>query len=168
VDRDQEFGDYYASRAHRMRATAYLMCGDWHRAEDVVQNAFIKLYLGWHRIRADTPPDQYVRQVIATTLIDDGRRPWRRERATPDHTIPERSVNDPMPEDRMVLLAALARLPARQRVTLVLRFFEDLSTEETAAMLGIATGTVKSQTSRGLESLRSVLGESFHPLSIVD
>ena len=68
----------------------------------------------------------------------------------------------------MVLLAALARLPARQRVTLVLRFFEDLSTEETAAMLGIATGTVKSQTSRGLESLRAVLGESFHPLSTVD
>lgn len=168
MDRDREFGEYYASRAHRMRAAAYLMCGDWHRAEDVVQNAFIKLYLGWHRIRADTPPDQYLRQVIATTMIDDGRRPWRRERATPDETIPDRSVTDPVPEDRMVLLQALAQLPARQRVTLVLRYFEDLSTGETAEMLGIAVGTVKSQTARGLEGLRSVLGESFHPLSTVD
>jgi len=157
VDRDREFGDYYASRANRMRGAAYLMCGDWHRAEDVVQTAFVKLYLAWHRIHADGSPDQYLRQIIARSLVDESRRPWRRERAVASEHLPEGIVNDPPAEDRMVLVRALAQVPARQRTTLVLRFFDDLSVEETATLLGVSVGTVKSQTSRGLDVLRTAL-----------
>jgi RNA polymerase sigma-70 factor (sigma-E family) len=157
VDRDREFGDYYTSRADRMRGAAYLMCGDWHRAEDVVQTAFVRLYLGWHRVNAEGAIDQYVRQIITRSLVDESRRPWRRERVVPSDELPEATVNDPPPEERMVLVHALAQVPARQRVTLVLRFFEDLSVEETAAMLRVSVGTVKSQTSRGLDALRAAL-----------
>jgi RNA polymerase sigma-70 factor (sigma-E family) len=157
VDRDQEFGDYYTSRADRMRGAAYLMCGDWHRAEDVVQTAFVKLYLVWHRVSAEGAIDQYVRRIISRSLVDESRRPWRREQAEPPHELPQATVSDPPPEDRLVLVQALAQVPVRQRATLVLRFFEDLSVEETAAMLGISVGTVKSQTSRGLDALRAAL-----------
>ncbi len=140
-----------------MRGAAYLMCGDWHRAEDVVQTAFVKLYLAWHRVNAEGALDQYVRQIITRSLVDEKRRPWRRERAMPSHDLPDVAGNDPPAEDRMVLVQALAQVPTRQRATLVLRFFEDLSVEETAALLGVSAGTVKSQTSRGLDVLRAAL-----------
>jgi RNA polymerase sigma-70 factor (sigma-E family) len=157
VDRDREFGDYYTSRVDRMRGAAYLMCGDWHRAEDVVQTAFVKLYLVWHRVDANGVLDQYVRQIITRSFVDESRRPWRRERVVSSDELPEATVHDPPPEERMVLVQALAQVPTRQRATLVLRFFEDLSVEETAAMLGVSVGTVKSQTSRGLDALRAAL-----------
>jgi len=157
-DRDSQFSEYYAARGASLRASAYLLCGDWHLAGDLTQTALTKLYLTWHRVRADGAVDAYARQIIFRAFVDDRRRPWRRERVTDlqaagyDMAVPPTEV-----EDRVVLLDALAQVPPRQRATLVLRFWEDLSVEDTADVLGCTPGTVKSQCARGLQTLRSLL-----------
>ncbi|GAA4434416.1 SigE family RNA polymerase sigma factor [Actinokineospora soli] len=156
MDRDGEFAAYFAARADAMRGTAFLLCGDWHRAEDLVQTAFVRLYRVWHRVSGRDRLDGYTRQIVVRVFLDESRRGFfRRERVT--DAPPEGSGPAAGPEDRLVLMAALARVPARQRTVLVLRFWEDLSVEETAAAMGCSVGTVKSQTSRGLSALRAVL-----------
>jgi RNA polymerase sigma-70 factor (sigma-E family) len=156
-DRDKGFAAYFASRSSAMRGTAYLLCGDWHRAEDLVQTAFIKLYRAWHRIGAHEKLDAYTRQVLVRTFLDETRRGFfRRERPTADDT------DRPVPglgnvEDRLVLLRALADVAPRQRAALVLRFWEDMSVEETAKVMGCTPGTVKSQVARGLSAMRDLV-----------
>ena len=156
-ERDQGFTEYFASRSSAMRGTAFLLCGDWHRAEDLVQNTFVKLYRAWNRIEALDALDGYTRQILVHTYLDEARRGFFfREKVTAeqaDRTAPIAGS----PEDRLVLLHALAGVPARQRAALVLRFWEDLSVEETARAMGCSTGTVKSQTSRGLDALRDLV-----------
>ncbi|MGX7824063.1 SigE family RNA polymerase sigma factor [Actinokineospora sp. 24-640] len=156
MDRDGEFAAYFAARADAMRGTAYLLCGDWHRAEDLVQSAFVKLYRVWNRVSRRDRLDAYTRQIVVRTFLDESRRGFfHRERVTDQPA--DGSLAAERPEDRMVLLAALARVPLRQRTALVLRFWEDLSVEETATAMRCSTGTVKSQTSRGLSTLRALL-----------
>lgn len=156
-DREQGFADYFASRSGAMRGTAYILCGDWHRAEDLVQNAFVKLYRAWHRIAAHETLDAYTRQILIRTFLDENRRGFFfREKPTAehaDHVAPAAGG----PEDRMVLLAALAKIPPRQRAVLVLRFWEDLSVDETARAMGCSAGTVKSQSARALDALRDLV-----------
>ncbi|WP_189335198.1 SigE family RNA polymerase sigma factor [Actinoplanes ianthinogenes] len=157
-DRDEAFADYFAARSGSLRTTAYLLCGDWHRAEDLVQTAFTKLYLHWNRVNRDESLDPYLRRVLIHAFIDEGRWGWwRRERP---HDAPiERPAAAPAPaEDRLMLLRALAVVPPRQRAVLVLRYWQDLSVEETAAALGCTAGTVKSQAARGLATLRALVG----------
>ncbi len=155
-DRDTAFAEYFAARSGAMRGTAYLLCGDWHRAEDLVQTAFTKLYVHWNRVADHEALDPYVRKVLIRAFIDDGRRGWwRRER--PQDTPVEAAAPPVRSDDRLVLMAALARVPPRQRAVLVLRYWEDLSVEEAAAMLNCSAGTVKSQAARGLDTLRSVM-----------
>ncbi|MFI6763522.1 SigE family RNA polymerase sigma factor [Micromonospora sp. NPDC050417] len=158
--RDQGFRDFYVARGTRLRATAYLLCGDWHLAEDLVQAAFTKLYLAWPRIYRYEHLDQYAHRTLLHTFISERRRAWRRE--DPVRELPEdrasTSSTASRTEDRMVLLDALAGLPVRQRATLVLRFFEDMSVEQTADLLGITQGAVKTHTHRALAALRSKLG----------
>ena len=153
-DREQGFTDYFASKSGAMRGTAYLLCGDWHRAEDLVQNAFVKLYRAWHRIAAHETLDAYTRQILVRTYLDENRRGFfYREKPTADQadrTAPPVSSS----EDRLVLLRALTKVPPRQRAVLVLRFWEDMSVEDTARAMGCTAGTVKSQTARGLDALR--------------
>ena len=163
--RETEFGDYYVRRAPAMRATAFLLCGDWHLAEDLVQTAFTKLYLAWNRIGRHGSLDPYVRRVILRAFLDHRRRPWRREHPTEPAATPETAGPGDATDDRVVLLRALSALPARQRATLVLRFWEDQSVEECARLLGVSTGTVKSQTARGLDKLRVALGDARPGLS---
>ena len=156
MDRDGEFTAYFAARADAMRATAYLLCGDWHRAEDLVQLAFVRLYRVWHRVSGRDRLDGYTRQIVVRAFLDETRRGFfHRERVT--DRPPEGTGSDCGPEDRVVLMAALAQVPARQRTALVLRFWEDLSVEETAVAMRCSVGTVKSQTSRGLAALRALL-----------
>jgi RNA polymerase sigma-70 factor (sigma-E family) len=155
--REDGFTAYYRARAASMRRTAYLLCGDWHGAEDLVQTAYTKLYLAWHRVSAHDRLDQYVRRIVVRAFLDDRRRGSRRE--YPTDAVPEVAVDASAPEERMVLVAALARVASRQRAVLVLRFWEDLSVAETADLLGITEGTVKSHTARGLETLRRALPE---------
>jgi RNA polymerase sigma-70 factor (sigma-E family) len=156
-DRDRGFAAYFASRSSAMRGSAYLLCGDWHRAEDLVQNTFVKLYRAWNRISRHETLDAYTRRILVRTFLDEARRGFfHREQPTeeqPDLTAsPVRSV-----EDRMVLQRALVEVPPRQRAALVLRFWEDLSVDDTAKALGCSAGTVKSQVSRGLATMRELV-----------
>lgn len=159
--REEGFRDFYLARGDRLRATAYLLCGDWHLAEDLVQAAFTKLYLAWPRVCQFEHLDQYARRTLVHTFLSERRRAWRREH--PVQQVPE----DPGgrldgagagAEERLILLDALAGLPGRQRATLVLRFWEDLSVEQTADLLGVSSGAIKTHTSRGLATLRARLG----------
>jgi RNA polymerase sigma-70 factor (sigma-E family) len=155
-DRDLEFAEYFSTRADAMRGTAFLLCGDWHRAEDLVQTTFVKLYRVWGRRAGRDRLDAYTRKILVRTFLDEARRGFfARERVT------ERPADLAAPalriDDRLVLLQALARVPARQRITLVLRYWEDLSVEETAQTMRCSTGTVKSQAARGLLALRELI-----------
>ncbi|MEU8657578.1 SigE family RNA polymerase sigma factor [Actinoplanes philippinensis] len=160
-DRDIAFAEYFAARSSAMRATAFLLCGDWHRAEDLTQSAFTKLYLRWNRVQRHESLDPYLRRVLISSFIDEGRWGWwRRERP---HDARIEHAADPEPsEDRVTLMRALAQVPPRQRAVLVLRYWQDLSVEETAAALGCTAGTVKSQAARGLETLRTLVA---HPVT---
>jgi RNA polymerase sigma-70 factor (sigma-E family) len=160
---EAEFGELVAGRAHALRRTAYLMCGDWHQAEDLVQVTFMKLHASWHRVRRHEAFDAYLRKTLLRACVDEKRRArWRRE--APTDVLPE--VVDPavLPDGvRDALVSGLRQLPPGQRATLVLRFFEDLSVEETARVLGCAPGTVKSQTSKGLAALRAIVDPNLDP-----
>jgi RNA polymerase sigma-70 factor (sigma-E family) len=147
-----EFCEYVEDSRDALLRTAFLTCGDWHRAEDAVQTSLIKLYGAWNRTRRETV-DAYTRRILANALIDQTRRGWfRRERSYAD---PPELAGDGIADDgRAEAAAILARLPLRQRATLVLRFWEDRSVEETARILRCTTGTVKSNTARGLQTLR--------------
>ena len=158
-DEEQEFGDYVVARSRRLCEFAYLLCGDWHAAEDAVQTSLAKLFVAWRRLRERESIDAYVRRIIVRVIIDQ-RRLLRNQRelswAEPPDANPVGDAADAMPE-RLAVLAALAKVPPRQRAVLVLRFFEDQSVEETAEALRCTTGTVKSQTARGLQALRALL-----------
>lgn len=156
-DRDRAFSDYFVARADALRGTAYLMCGDWHRAQDLVQTTFVKLYRAWNRISGHETLDAYTRRILVRTFLDDARRGWfRREEVTdePAETIAPAAGST---EDRIVLLRALARVPRRQRAVLILRYWEDLSIEDTARAMRCSAGTVKSQAARGLQTLRGLV-----------
>jgi RNA polymerase sigma-70 factor (sigma-E family) len=150
-----DFEAYVAARAAALRRTAYLLCGDWHQAEDVVQNALTKLYLAWRRVEKRDGIDAYARQIVVRCVLDERRRGWRRER--PVLVLPDVVGVDPSSDDREILLAALAAVPPQQRAVLVLRYWDDVSIAETASMLGISEGAVKSASSRGLDNLRRAL-----------
>jgi RNA polymerase sigma-70 factor (sigma-E family) len=153
---DDEFAAYVEARRRQLLATAYLLCGDWHRAEDLVQTALTKLYVAWPRVRRGGSEEGYVRAVLLRSCIDAHRRAWNRERTV--ERMPDRPVVEANGfEHRDELVDALAGLPSRQRATIVLRYWIDLSVDETAAELGVTPGTVKSQTAKALASLRDHL-----------
>ena len=155
--RDAEFTEFVAARQVHLRRIAYAVCGDWSRADDLLQTALTKLYVAWPRLQRDGREEAYVRQIIVRADIDEHRRPWRREEPGLDgHDGPAR---EPLPpEDRNALFEALQNLPVMQRKTVVLRHWLGLSVEETAAELGVTTGTVKSTRSRGRATLLAGLG----------
>jgi len=159
--RDEDFSAYFAARAHALRATAYLLCGDWHRAEDITQTAMTKLYLAWPRLR-EHGMDAYARKIVVRTFLAENRRLWRR-REHLTHEPPEPVVGDRDVGQRLLVEAALASVPPRQRAVLVLRYWNDLSVEETAEMLDCSPGTVKSQAARGVAALRRRLGPHLFP-----
>jgi RNA polymerase sigma-70 factor (sigma-E family) len=157
-EREDRFAAYFAARSGAMRATAFLLCGDWHRAEDLVQTAFVKLYVVWHRVGHEEKVDSYARQVLVRTFLDEKRRGFfRRERPVAEVGDRPRPEPDDHVENRMVLGRALAAVAPRQRAALVLRIWEDLSVEDTAMAVGCSTGTVKSQLARGLAAMRSLV-----------
>ncbi|GIF18276.1 RNA polymerase sigma-70 factor (sigma-E family) [Actinoplanes tereljensis] len=152
-----EYRDYVGARLDSFRRAAFLLCGDWHLADDLVSTALLKLLRHWRRVSAMDDPDAYVRRVLLRCLLDERRRPWRREESW--EWPPERradSVDGPV-TDRMAILAALGRLTPRQRAVIVLRFFYDLSVEQAATELDCSPGTVKSQTARALQAMRTAM-----------
>jgi len=163
---DEEFMAYYAARAEHLRSTAYLLCGDWHLAEDLTQIAVTKLYRAWHRLDRHDTLDQYARRVLLRAFLDERRRPWRREFATaPGSPELDAVAHDRIGTDeRLLLHNALLRIPKGRRAVLVLRFWADLSVEQVADVLDCSTGTVKSQTAHGLANLRDALGGHLEDL----
>jgi RNA polymerase sigma-70 factor (sigma-E family) len=150
---EARFLEYVQARMEVLRRTAYLLCRDWHTADDLVSITIGKLYRHWARVGRGEFLDAYVRQILVRTWLDENRRPWRRE--DPTDALPEVPVAaDTTAVHRAELLDLLDTLPPRRRAAVVLRFYCDLSVEETAEILGCSTGTVKSQTARGLEALR--------------
>jgi len=150
------FEAYVAQRSDALWPTAWLLTGDAQLAEDLVQTALFKAWPKWSRVGADGF-DAYVRRVLFTTYAAWWRRRWNGEQ--PTEALPERGSPDPAEGIALQrdLVAALAALPRGQRAVVVLRWFEDLTEAQTAAMLGCSIGTVKSQTSRALATLRSAL-----------
>lgn len=152
----ESYRDYVTTRMDGLRRTAYLLCGNWHTADDLVSTTLVKLYRQWRRVSVMDNRDAYARRVLLRIWLDERRRPWRREHSTsvmPDHVV-ARGAGVENAAERLTILALLAEVPPRRRAVLVLRYFCDLSVEETAAELGCSPGTVKSQTARALEALR--------------
>jgi RNA polymerase sigma-70 factor (sigma-E family) len=150
----QAFDAFVASSSDGLLRTAYLLCGDRGHAEDIVQTALMRTARHWSA--AQQQPEGYARRVVVNLTKDRWRGLGRRPAELPleaDVQVPETTAL----LDRDALVRAAAHLPPGQRAVLVLRYFDDLSVEETAACLGCSTGTVKSQTSRALENLRSAL-----------
>lgn len=155
---DEQFREFVATRSAALLRTAYLLAGDWSTAEDLLQTALTKTYLAWKRLGGIEAVEPYARRVLVNTATSWWRRRWHGER--PTEFLPERPAPDKLDEhlERDALWQHVKTLPARQRAVLVLRFYEDLSEAQTAAILSISVGTVKSQTSRALASLRQRLG----------
>jgi RNA polymerase sigma-70 factor (sigma-E family) len=156
---EHEYVEYVTARVPALRRLAYVLSGDGHRADDLVQQTITTLYLKWQRAKAADNLDAYVRTMLVRTYVDEKRLAWSRVRLFREAPEAASSFPETGAEDRQVLRQALRKLPKRQRAVLVLRFFYDLSVEDAAATLGCSAGTVKSQTSRGLAALRSLLGE---------
>ena len=155
--RDAEYTEYVAARLSSLRRLAAVLCGDWQRADDLVQAALVKLYVHWGRVRAASHTDAYARTVLVREFIHERRSTWvKRVRLTGGVTeVPAAAVDHDAVLD---VRRAVAALPARQRATLVLRFYCDLNVDQSAEILGCSPGTVKSQTSRALSAVRRALG----------
>ena len=158
--RDAEYSEYVAARLSSLQRLAAVLCDDWQRADDLVQATLIKLYMRWGRVRAATHPDAYARAVLVREFIHERRSVWVKRVSlsggvsdSPAAAVDQDAVLD--------LRAAVAALPPRQRATLVLRFYCDLSVDQAAQILGCSPGTVKSQTARALGSVRRALGPAL-------
>lgn len=162
-DKDADFSAYMAARQVALYRTAYLLAGDHAGAEDLLQNAFAKLYLSWDKVRDREALDGYVRRIMVNENSSLWRRAWKRREHSSD-TLPDTGVVDTY-DDGMggVLWSFVQTLPPRQRSVVVLRYYEQLSEAEIAEVLGVSVGTVKSQASRALAGLRARAPQSLHP-----
>jgi RNA polymerase sigma-70 factor (sigma-E family) len=153
---EREYVEYVTAKLAWLRKVAYLLCQDWHRADDLAQVTITRLYVHWRRVRAVDNIDAYVRTILVRAFLSERRSRWHRVAlggAPADRAAPEEDT-----ATRLAVRRALATVPARQRATLVLRFYCDLPVDEVAASLGCSPGTVKSQTAKGLAALRTALG----------
>ncbi|MBV6701367.1 SigE family RNA polymerase sigma factor [Kitasatospora aureofaciens] len=152
-----EFESFAYSRGQRLFRTALLLCGDWHLAEDLTQVTLAKLYASWPKVRRAENQDAYARSALVRSYLSHRRLRRTGERPALGD-LPEGAVPEDDPALRVTLLTALAELPPRDRAVLVLRYWEDRSTEETATELGLSAGAVRAQSLRALGRLRAVLG----------
>jgi RNA polymerase sigma-70 factor (sigma-E family) len=156
VSRDAEFADFVTARYRALVRTGLLLTGDNGHAEDLAQSALIKTYLAWGRIREPASAEAFARTTLVRLALRARQRRWNNEITT--GRIPETAsptVDGTGPNDLVLdVRRALAKLPADQRAVLVLRYLDDQSEAQTAQLLGISQGTVKSRASRGLASLR--------------
>jgi RNA polymerase sigma-70 factor (sigma-E family) len=163
VELEDSFRRFASSHAAMLRRSAYLFCGNWHTAEDLMQQTLIKIYRSWSRVQNQETLTRYARTVLLRTWLDEKRRPWRRSELTeaepPD--VVDGSADPSLAAGRVwvrdLVHRALLEVAPGQRAVLVLRYFDDLSIAETAAVMRCAEGTVKSQAARGLEALRAVM-----------
>ena len=165
--RDADFAAYLAARQPSLLRTAYLLTGNRHDAEDLVQVAFAKLYLSWDKVRSQGSIDGYVRRILVNEHNSLWRRAWKKREHTADDAVlhAHEQPHHDTPDDGVgtALWDVVQTLPRRARAVVVLRYYEELSEAETAAVLGISVGTVKSQTSRALAALRERAPQTLNP-----
>jgi RNA polymerase sigma-70 factor (sigma-E family) len=160
---DEEFTQFVHVAWPGLYRTAYLLVGDPALAEDLVQTAMVKTYSAWSSVRDVHAAPAFARTTLVNTAGSWFRkRSWRNE--VPTETVPERRLETDE-SLRPTVLDALAQLPPRQRAVVVLRYYDDCSVAETARALSVSEGTVKSQTSKALDTLRRLLGEAVVPLT---
>jgi RNA polymerase sigma-70 factor (sigma-E family) len=161
VDNVDRFGDYVCEHSAQMLRTAYLLVGDWHWAEDVVQMTLAKAYLAWRRVEQADRPELYVRRILVTTAVRHRRRRDGAEEARAGIEPGQRREEAGMQrvDEVDALRRALTSLPPRQRAAVVMRYYEDRPVSDVAAIMGCSIGTVKSQASRGLDKLKEVLSD---------
>ncbi|WP_109506237.1 SigE family RNA polymerase sigma factor [Nocardioides speluncae] len=149
----EEFEEFVAARTAALLRTAYLLTGNHHDAEDLVQTALVKVVPHWRRINGN--PEAYVRRILVHENVSRWRR--RRWREVSSERAPEPRAPSEPTDERLALQQALAKLAPRQRAVIVLRYFDDQTEAETARLLGVSVGTVKSQTRDALTRLRQHL-----------
>jgi RNA polymerase sigma-70 factor (sigma-E family) len=162
---EEDYREFVGDRAASLHRTAFLLCGDWQLADDLVQETFVHVFRHWRRVQRADNQNAYVKRI----LINEFKRHWQRYGRLPVHAEidrPETAVPDACDEvvNRADLLRALLTLPARQRATVVLRYLEGMSERETAAVMRCSEGTVKSQTARALHALAGRLNYKESPL----
>ena len=162
---EAEFERYFRARRDTVRRTAYLLCGDWHRADDHAQSAFVALHRHWRRVRDKDALDAWMRRTLVRAVVDESRRPWRRERSTDEIVAVDQVVADPGADvaTRHVLVDGLRAVPPRQRAVLVLRYWAGLPVAEVADVLGCSAATVTSTASRASARLAQALTRSGLP-----
>jgi RNA polymerase sigma-70 factor (sigma-E family) len=156
---DAEFTLFAQAVSTRLLGTAYLLCGDWHTAEDLTQTALAKVYASWPRISSKDAAPAYARRTLLNSYLADRHRKRWREVLTSEP--PEIPAVAPDSEVKLALIDALAMLPPRARAIVVLRYWEDMSVEQVAVLVGCSVGNVKSQSARGLDKLRQLLGPAL-------
>ncbi|RQX03353.1 SigE family RNA polymerase sigma factor [Micromonospora inaquosa] len=156
-----EFTAFVETNAPRLRRTAYLMCRDWHLAQDLTQTTFAKMYANWGRIRCAANLEAYSRRVLMNSVFDQNKRRSAAEVVLAE--LPEGSpqLPDDTTELHIALLQALATLPIRDQAIVVLRHWEDQSVEAVASTLDVSVSVVKTQNARALTKLRALLGQDF-------
>jgi RNA polymerase sigma-70 factor (sigma-E family) len=163
-----EYADYVEGRLPWLRRVAYLLCQDWHSADDLVQVTATRLFTHWPRVACTGNVDAYVRTILVRTFLSERRSTWFRRVRLPGG-LADRAAAAADLDAVLDVRGALAALPPRQRATLILRYYCDLDVEQAAIALGCSAGTVKSQTSKALASLRRVLepawGDGTSPAS---
>src|SRR5215472_12011492 len=155
--RDAEYTEYVAARLSSLRRLAAVLCDDWQRADDLVQATLTKLYVHWGRAREASHADAYARAILVREFIHERRSNWAKRVSLSDR-MPDPPAATADYDAVLDLRTAVAALPARQRATLVLRFYCDLNVDQSAEILGCSPGTVKSQTARALDAVRRALG----------
>lgn len=157
--RDAEFAEWMEARQRRLLRTAYLLTGNVHEAEDLVQTALAKVYLAWDRVSKAQSIDAYARKILVNEHTSMWRRMWRQRETVTDTTTYDVPIDSPQYDGVSAALWETVRsLPERQRAVVVLRYYEQLSEKEAAEALGVSVGTIKSQSSRALDTLRGQLG----------
>jgi RNA polymerase sigma-70 factor (sigma-E family) len=168
TDRDADFTAYLAARQGRLLRTAYLLTGDQHQAEDLLQTTLAKLYLAWDKVRDRSSIDGYARRIMVNENTSAWRRPWRRREHSTDFAAVGAPTGTPVVPsyDEGVgdaVWQLVQTLPRRSRAVIVLRYYEQLTEAETAEVLGVAVGTVKSQTARAMAALRERAPATLRP-----
>ncbi|WP_165492196.1 SigE family RNA polymerase sigma factor [Egibacter rhizosphaerae] len=160
LDDTEDFTAIFAAHHDEAVRLAYLICGDQDRAEDAVADAMVKVWRAWQRGRIDNPR-AYLRRAVVNQVNSRFRRLALERREAERRVGDDRGPRDPDTQvvDRDEIFEALQQLPSRQRTAIVLRYYEDLPEREAADLMGCSVGTVKSAVSRGLERLRSMVGE---------
>jgi RNA polymerase sigma-70 factor (sigma-E family) len=153
-----EFTSFAEAAAARLLETAFLLCGDWHTAEDLTQTTLAKVFAAWYRIRNPDAAYGYAKRTLVNTYLAECRKNRHREVLSGvTRELPERATAPQTPELKLELTEALATLPPKARAIVVLRYWEDMSIEQVAAHLGCSPGNVKSQSARALDKLRRLL-----------